>query len=112
MPRDTTRYHRLDALAKDGGAMDQIGTRIAGLIEHVRHVAKEAHGHATAKALDDLAQALADTAADYWGDAVHAHDRDCDEEGVHPIYTTDPLLCVAFGMKQPAGEPLVMAEER
>lgn len=110
MPRDTTRFHRIDALAKDAAAIDQVGTRLAGLIDFIRHAAKDAAGRETSDALDRLAQALADTAHDEWGGAIAAHDADADDEGVRSFFKLDPTLAVTFGMKAPEGAVMEMAE--
>lgn len=113
MPPDRTAAHRRAMLTRDAESVDQIATRLAGLIGFMRHAARDCADHATAARLTEWAQGLADVTHNDLAAVIVANEAAFSEEGVERTFSLDPTLAITFGMKLPddAPRPLLQAAE-
>lgn len=110
MIRDLSRPYRLDQLAKDGAACATLCDRLLALLCDINFEAAQAHDGATADALKELANDLADAAHGPVSALAVAHDKACDDEGAEPFWTIGADLAVAIGVRVDAPLPAMAAE--
>lgn len=101
MPPDRTAAHRRAMLTRDAESVDQCATRLAGLITHIRHAARDCADHATAARLTEWAQGLADVTHNDLAAVIVAHEAACEGEGAASMFALDLALAVCFGMASP-----------